>query len=334
MTNGFLLGKFMPPHAGHVFLCDTARRLVDRLTILVCWLPDDPIPGDLRLEWMRILFPDCRVIGHGEPAPQAPGEHPDFWSIWRGIVRHGHPEPIDLLFAGESYGLRLAEEVGARFVPVGARDEWRATPTRRPVSGTAVREQPWEHWDAIPGPVRPYFARTICLHGPESVGKTRLAARLAEHFETLWVPEYGRYHCEAHGVDLDEAGLLTIGRTQTAMAAAALAWCNKRLIVDTDALMTAAWSEMMLGAIPAELMKQPKADLYLLLDADVPWESDGTRIYGDDERRSRFMTISERILHEARVPVVRISGNWDERFDRAVSAIEALTPPGQSLPRD
>ena len=47
MRHGFVLGKFMPPHLGHVHLCETARQLVDRLTILVCWLPDDPIPGPL-----------------------------------------------------------------------------------------------------------------------------------------------------------------------------------------------------------------------------------------------------------------------------------------------
>ena len=57
MTRGFVLGRFMPPHAGHVHLCETARRLVDRLTILVCWQPDDPVPGPLRLQWMRELFP-------------------------------------------------------------------------------------------------------------------------------------------------------------------------------------------------------------------------------------------------------------------------------------
>jgi cytidyltransferase-like protein len=120
-TRGFVLGKFMPPHAGHQLLCGTAERMVDALTILVCSLPDDPIPGALRLQWMRALFPNARVIGHDAIVPQAPEDSPDFWPIWRAIVRQAHPEPIDYVFAGESYGLRLAEEVGGLFVPVGAR---------------------------------------------------------------------------------------------------------------------------------------------------------------------------------------------------------------------
>ena len=69
MKRGFLLGKFMPLHAGHVALIEAARRLVDRLTVLVCWLPGDPIPGELRLLWLRDMFPHCRIVGHGETLP-------------------------------------------------------------------------------------------------------------------------------------------------------------------------------------------------------------------------------------------------------------------------
>ena len=48
------------------------RALVDELTVLVCWLPDDPIAGAVRLAWMQDLLPDCRVLGHGAVVPQAP----------------------------------------------------------------------------------------------------------------------------------------------------------------------------------------------------------------------------------------------------------------------
>lgn len=320
MTRGFVLGKFMPPHAGHVHLCETARRLVDALTILVCWLPDDPIPGPLRLAWMKQLFPDCRVIGHDAPVPQAPADDPEFWPIWRGIVKAAHPEPIDLLFAGEDYGMRLAGEVGARFILVGPR-------LYPDLSGSAVRADPWAHWPAIPPPVRPHFARTICLHGPESTGKSTLSAPLAAHFETIWVPEYGRVHCQLHGFDLNAEGLSTIGRTQSAMTRAALPWCNKRLVVDTDALTTAAWSLMILGQVPEGVMEGfPLADLYLLTDIDIPWEDDGTRYYPDPADRRRFMAACEQVLEEAGARWVRISGGLEQRFAQAVAAVETLRP--------
>lgn len=318
VTNGFILGKFMPPHAGHLMLCETARALVDRLTILVCWLPDDPIPGPRRLEWMRELFPDCRVIGHDAVVPQEPHEHPQFWAIWRGIVQAAHPEPIDAVFASEAYGARLADEVGARFIPVD--------PPRiaAPISATAIRADPWLAWRHIPTPVRPYFARTICLHGPESVGKTTLARELATHFDTWLVPEYGRTWCEQFGNELSMDDLVQIARRHDAMTEAALRQCNRRLILDTDPLMTAVWAEMLFGERDAwfECFDRT-ADLYLLLDIDLPWQDDGTRFFEGAEDRQRFFELSRAELERRRVPWALVSGMGKARMSNALAAIEA-----------
>lgn len=318
-TRGFLLGKFMPPHAGHMLLCRTAAALVDELTILVCWLPDDPIPGPLRLAWMRELMPRARVIGHGAVVPQEPSDHPDFWPIWRGIVRAAHPEPIDSVFASEGYGRRLAEEVGARFVPVDpGRDAV-------PVSGSAVRADPWRHWHHLPEPVRAHHARTICLHGPESTGKSTLAPLLARHFDTLFVPEYGRTWCEQRGTELTMDDLTAIARGHDAMTRAMKRQCNRRLIVDTDPLMTAAWAEMLFGARNPWIDGwSDTADLYLLLDIDLPWIDDGTRFFGDGPRRRRFFDLAEAELVRRGLPYARVGGPTTEsRLAAALSAIEA-----------
>jgi NadR type nicotinamide-nucleotide adenylyltransferase len=319
MTRGFVLGKFMPPHAGHVHLCETARRLVDQLTILVCWLPDDPVPGPLRLQWMRDMFPDCRVIDHQGAVPQGPAENPDYWPGWRAIVKAAHPEPIDMVFAGQDYGLRLAQEVGAAFTPVAPR-------LFPDLSSPALRADPWADWDHVPPAVRPYYARTICLHGPESTGKSTLSAPLAAHFDTLWVPEYGRAHCELYGTDLDDAGLVTIARTQSAMTQAALPWCNRRLVVDTDALTTAAWSLMILGRVPDGLYDGfTRADLYLLTDIDIPWAQDGGRYYPDPGDRRRFMDVCVQVLEEVGATWVKLSGQNDVRLATAIAAVDKLS---------
>jgi len=319
MRRGFLLGKFMPPHAGHMRLCETASRIVDDLTILVCWLADDPIPGPLRLDWMRELFPRARIVGHGEAVPQAPDEHPRFWEIWRQIVREAQPEPIDLVFAGEDYGARLALEAGAAFVPVPR--------LARHPSATEIRRAPWRHWDALPPPVRGHFAGTICLVGAESTGKTVLAERLARHFATDWVPEYGRVHCDLHGRDLAARDLVAIAERQSAAIAAARRWCDRRVFADTDALATGVWSEMLLGHVPDGVRGHPLSDLYLLLDDDVPWLDDGTRYFRDAERRRAFSERTRRALEEAEAAFVTIRGGWDERFAAAASAVERMAPP-------
>lgn len=321
---GFLLGKFMPPHAGHMALIRAARALVDELTVLVCWLPDDPIAGEARLAWMRELLPDCRVLGHGDSVPQAPGDSPDFWPVWRGIVAAAHPEPIDYLFAGEDYGAELAQQGGGLFVPLGGRVLGLVDDPLSGLSASAVRADPAAHWALLPRPVQTHYRRTICLHGAESTGKTTLAAQLAAETGAITVSEYGRSHCEVHKQPLTRDDLLLIGRAQQAMIAAASEWAGPLLLVDTDALMTAAWCEMLLGERPAELMQAPRADLYLLLESDLPWVDDGTRFFSDPADRHRFARIVAQVLEDAGVPFVRIAGQGHERLAAARAAIGAL----------
>jgi HTH-type transcriptional regulator, transcriptional repressor of NAD biosynthesis genes len=324
VKRGFLLGKFLPPHNGHVLLCQTAAALVDELTILVCWLPDDPIFGPDRLAWMQELFPHCRVIGHDKVVPQEPAESPDFWPIWREIVRSACPDGIDYVFASEDYGTRLADEVGAEFWPI---DLGRQTV---PISATKLLDDPHGNWRHIPLPVRHKFARKICLHGPESTGKSQLAKRLAYYFDTLFVPEYGRTYCEHFGTDLQADDLLKIGMTHYAMTQAAVRQCNGTLILDTDPLMTAVWSDMMLGS-RAEYCRDPwfakfsdYADLYLLLDIDLAWHDDGTRIYGGAAERQHFFDLCKAELDARGVRYALIQGEGEARFAAALAAIDSF----------
>jgi HTH-type transcriptional regulator, transcriptional repressor of NAD biosynthesis genes len=326
MKRGFLLGKFMPPHNGHMLLCQTAAALVDELTILVCWLPDDPIAGAKRLEWMKEMFPQCRVIGHDKVVPQEPEDSPDFWPIWRDIAMAACPEGIDYVFASESYGARLAQEVGSRFWPVDLDRE------AVPISATQIRNHPMRNWQYIPPPVRPGFARKICLHGPESTGKSVLTQQLADHFGTLFVPEYGRIYCEHFGTNLVADDLLKIGKTHHAMTQAAARQCNGMLILDTDPLMTAVWSDMMLGTAAGYRRDRwfadfsDYADLYLLLDIDLPWQDDGTRIYGGQEERRHFFNLCKAELEERNVRYALIQGEGDARLEAALAAIQRAWP--------
>lgn len=322
MTRGFVLGKFMPPHDGHVLLCEIAQARVDRLTILVCSLPDDPIEGTLRVAWMRELFPDCRVLHHDAVVPQAPEDHPDFWPIWRDIVRAAHPEPIDYVFASEAYGARLAGEVGARFHPV---DPERVM---APVSGTAMRADPYGQWRFMSDPVRRHHARTICLHGPESVGKSVLAGQLAAHLDAALAPEFGRTWCEAHGVDLDMGDLLAIAKTQQAMIDAAKPRSNGWVVTDTDALMTAVWADMMLGRRDPWFDRfDGFADLYLLLDIDLPFVDDGLRLYGGEAERRHFFDLCKEELERRGVAWALVSGTGEARLENALAAIRTFAAP-------
>jgi NadR type nicotinamide-nucleotide adenylyltransferase len=162
--------------------------------------------------------------------------------------------------------------------------------------------------------------KTVCLHGAESTGKSVLAARLGYP----WVPEYGRTYCEEHGTDLTMADLLAIAEGQAAENRRAMASAPPLLLFDTDQLMTAAWAQMLFGEVPDELMRYPRADLYLLFSPDVPWKDDGTRFFGTDESRARFATLAEEMLVRADVPFLRIGGSWEEREAQVRAAIARL----------
>jgi NadR type nicotinamide-nucleotide adenylyltransferase len=235
-------------------------------------------------------------------------------------VKRAHPEPIDFVFASEHYGPRLAAEVGGRFVPVD--------PPRFavPAAGRDVLSDPFAHWERIPAPVRPHFVKKICLFGPESTGKSALARRLAHHFDTLFVPEYGRTHTEHFGTDCKRKDLVLIARAHEALTAAARQ-ANRILLLDTDPVLTAVWSDMLLGQRDPRLNQIAKpADLYLNCDVNVPWIDDGTRYFPDPETRARLAVRCRAELTGRNLPHLPLTGDWEERFRQAVAAITERFP--------
>jgi NadR type nicotinamide-nucleotide adenylyltransferase len=313
-----VLGKFLPPHAGHVYLCEVARRWVDELTIVVGTLGREPIAGDLRFAWMRELFPFDRVVHLTDENPQEPSEHPEFWSIWKASLERVLPARPDLVFASEAYGEPLAKVLGARFVPVD--------PARGvvPISGTAIRADPMRHWEHLPRCVRPHFVRRVSIVGPESTGKTTLAQALAERFGTVWVPEWARGVLERRGGSLEGLDWGELVRGQIASEEALARDANRVLVCDTDPLATGVWADALLGGWPAGAPGPPSRhyDLTLLTDADVPWVEDPVR-YLPSGGRAFFARCEEALRREGRRTVV-LRGSWAERTEAAVAAVEAI----------
>jgi NadR type nicotinamide-nucleotide adenylyltransferase len=319
MSTGMLLGKFMPPHLGHVYLGEFASRYVDRLTIVVCSLSSEPIPGELRYTWMRELFPLDNVVHLTDDLPQHPGEHPNFWALWQAALQRVLPGQPDFVFASEDYGWRLAQVLGATFVPVDL------ARTAVPATGTAVRTDPVDNWDYLPRCVRPYFVKRVCVFGPESTGKTTLARRLAEHFHTAWVPEYARGYLEARGGSLEPGDLPRIVRGQAASEDALARNARKVLVCDTDPLTTLIWSEVLYGTCDPyvrEHADKRSYDLYLLLDVDVPWVADVVR-YLPRQREEFFERCRQELERRGRRYVV-LRGGWDDRWQQSVQVVEAL----------
>lgn len=338
--HAFMLGKFMPPHAGHIYVANVGERLADTMSVLVCTNDQESIPGERRAEWMRDLLPQSRILHMHREIPQEPGDHRDFWPIWREAVREHHREPIDWVLGSESYVFRLAEELEAQPVLIDPQREIFN------VSGTAVRTNPAQHWQHIGEPVRAWYRKRICLLGPESVGKSALARRLAEHFHTVHMPEYGRTYdaCYRGGKGWAVADFVRLACIHKAMRIALAPQAKHFYFEDTDALQTLVWSRMLgadvgvqvnpeigpgmdLGLNPGINVKQllpdfEPADLYLLLDAGVKWHDDGTRYFGDDDTREMFFAECESALRAGGYRYSIITGaDWSERENQAHAAI-------------
>jgi NadR type nicotinamide-nucleotide adenylyltransferase len=166
---------------------------------------------------------------------------------------------------------------------------------------------------------------SICLHGAESTGKSALAEQLATHFGCEVVPEYGRSYCEVHGTDIDMAALVHIGQVQDALNLEAAARTGRDpVIFDTDSLITSVWAQMMFGrADPWFASTEPVADLYLLMDIDLPFVDDGLRVYSGQADRHRFFDLSRAVLEERGVRWALVSGQGAARLNAALEAIGA-----------
>jgi len=317
---GLIIGKFMPPHRGHMHLIDFARKRVNHLMVLVCSLSSEPIPGKLRYEWMRELFPDVDIRHHRDENPQEPHEHPDFWEVWSRSIRKFCPEGPDVVFTSEDYGDQLAACLGARHICVD--------PDRKKfaISGIQVRKDPYRNWEYIPACVRAYYVKRVVVIGAESTGKTTMVRRLARHYDTVWLPEYGREYIDKKQAPPELADILKIARGHLAGEEALARKANRILICDTDLIVTRILSEYYFGTCPGEVRRasyQRTYDLYLLTDMDFPWEADPLQREGPEIREMLHNRFRNE-LEQRNLPHRIISGSIEERLKIATSAIDRL----------
>jgi HTH-type transcriptional repressor of NAD biosynthesis genes len=154
--------------------------------------------------------------------------------------------------------------------------------------------------------------KKICIYGPESTGKTTLAIRLAEKFDTVSVPEVAREMLIKN--DFDVSQIIAIGKAQTERVIEMMPRAKKFLFCDTDLITTQIYAKHYLGIVPeilCELEKMIVYDHYFFLDIDVPWVADGLRDLGDKREEMREIFLRE--LDKRKVPYTRVQGTFAER---------------------
>lgn len=191
--------------------------------------------------------------------------------------------------------------------------------------------------------------KKIVIIGPESTGKSSLCELLAQHYNTMWCPEFAREYLLTHGTDYTFDDLLNIAKGQLALEDEYVSmvngqWVNDKrknetqdalltthysplLFIDTDMYVMKVWCEFVFNKCHNWILKQiagRKYDLYLLCNTDVPWVKDKLREYPDLERRQQLYHIYKDLLVNQSTPWVEISGSYAERLEKAVQTIDAL----------
>jgi len=167
----------------------------------------------------------------------------------------------------------------------------------------------------------------IAITGPESSGKSDLAKALAEHFDTVYAPEFARIYLEKNGADYSFEDLDEICRGQIAEEEKAMAAAKEICLFDTDMLVLKIWSKYRFGRV-SKFVKQSvllrKYDHYLLCKPDLSWSPDPLRESPSPEEREVLFNIYRNELESGNCSHSIVQGQGDERFDSAVNALKSL----------
>ncbi|QYF75563.1 AAA family ATPase [Cryobacterium sp. PAMC25264] len=321
--HGLVLGKFYPLHAGHSSLIRTALTRCNRVTVQLLGASQESIPLSVREEWLREEHPTARIVSAIDDAP-VDFDSPDAWEEHMVPIRALLDSPVDAVFSSDPYGAELAARLDARWVQVD--------PGRRhtPVSGTAIRADVPGHWWALAPAVRAWLTPRVVVLGAESTGSTTLAAALAAHYDTAWVPEYGREHSGTRtgGLDTpwrsDEFDLI-VDRQIALEDASRRRVPRPLLICDTDVLATTLWHERYVGPIPAALAARATAHppaLYILTGDEIPFVQDGMRD-GEHIRHGMQQRFREALAGQP-VPWLETTGSVCHRVAQASVAIDRM----------
>jgi NadR type nicotinamide-nucleotide adenylyltransferase len=169
--------------------------------------------------------------------------------------------------------------------------------------------------------------KRVCILGAESTGKTTLAAALAERFDTVWNPEYGRPYTQiGRPVDAPWTSweFTHIARLQCWYEDFLARLARRVLFTDTDAFTTAVFHEVYLGSPAtgfAELLRRPY-DLFVVCGLDAPWRHDGVREF--EAQRHWMHERYVRHAEESGAPWLLAEGPPERRLGATAEAVERL----------
>jgi NadR type nicotinamide-nucleotide adenylyltransferase len=158
----------------------------------------------------------------------------------------------------------------------------------------------------------------VAILGAESTGKSTLAAALATHYNTLWVPEYLREFVETHQRTPKETDQFFIAATQVRYEENAAKQARSFLFCDTTPLMTALYSRFYFGRIDAPLQALATTQAYdftIVTPPTSPWVPDGLMRESPEVRQIIHDQLLD-TLKSLAIPYLQVDGELEERVQR------------------
>jgi NadR type nicotinamide-nucleotide adenylyltransferase len=163
----------------------------------------------------------------------------------------------------------------------------------------------------------------VAILGAESTGKSTLAEALAQHYGTVWVPEYLREFVDTRGRVPFEEDQYGIACTQLERENQAAARASRFLFCDTTPLMTAIYSRVYWNRVDEQLAALAGAHDYaltLVAAPDNPWVPDGLMRDSDEVRQMEHRMVVETLI-DRRIAFVQVSGDLPQRLRQVVELL-------------
>lgn len=323
MTRGFVFGKFLPFHKGHKALIRFASTKCDHLTVLICVSDHEAIPGEIRKNWIEESFPNhhqisIRIFNYKETdLPNTSETSKEVSLLWADVFRRELPGH-DLLVTSEPYGDLVSRLMNIRHIPFDPRRQ------QQPISASIIRQDIFRTWHWLPDAVKKDLAIKVVLLGTESTGKSTLTQKIAHYYNCTAVMEAARDIIDnSNHFTLDD--LYQVAEVHAQRILEAVIGESPMVIIDTDIHITMSYAKLFLRQnleLDQNIIQANKACLHLYLDNDMEFIQDGTRL--QEEAAYLLDKSHQEVLQTYGVDLTKISGNWDEKFQQAITCIDTL----------
>lgn len=161
----------------------------------------------------------------------------------------------------------------------------------------------------------------IAFIGAESSGKTIICKIMAEHYNGIYIPEFGRILGEITNNHYIYDDMAIIGQMQVYLEDRQEKTYNDKFIFcDTTPLITCFYSQKWYNKIDNELLlhKNRKYDLTFFCDNDFDYVDDGTRNgidFGKEQKEYYLKNLNNFIL---------LTGNIEERKAKIINILNNI----------